>query len=196
MFENSPRRLFCEALRVFFFALRNRGCAWSRRGTSPRPTRHAPGSFPERFSVGNTPRSAYQVEGARQWMVGGSRRSWGKKKQNLCPITHFRYRGTAPPATQHATIIYQPLQGRHRLSANSRQRLPFFDRVADGVPENGRAEAPRGSRLYDRLVDELLNNGKSSRSDPVSLDLPQALGRVCGGGPSETSKAFGDYQDQ
>ena len=61
-------------------------------------------------------------------------------------------------------------------------------------PEGIGAPNPKGLDFYNRLVDELLNNGIEPYATLYHWDLPQALqDRVGGWQSSETSKAFGDY---
>src|SRR3954447_19715421 len=148
--------------------------------------RPAPARFPDGF-VWGTATSAYQIEGAVN-EDGRGRSIWDTFAHTPGKIGD---RSTADRANDHYHRYKEDVGLIKVLGAKAYRFSIAWPRV---FPQGTGAPNPKGLDFYDRLVDELLNNGIEPFATLYHWDLPQSLQDKLGGWRSvETSRAFGDY---
>jgi beta-glucosidase len=151
----------------------------------PVPDRHAAG-FPKDFIWG-TATSSYQIEGAVD-EDGRGRSIWDTFSHTPGKIADG---SNADRANDHYHRYKQDVGLIKDLGVKAYRFSIAWPRV---FPEGTGAPNPKGLDFYDRLLDELLNNGIEPYATLYHWDLPQALqDRVGGWQSSDTSKAFADY---
>jgi beta-glucosidase len=149
------------------------------------PDRHAAG-FPKDFIWG-TATSSYQIEGAVD-EDGRGRSIWDTFSHTPGKIADG---SNADRANDHYHRYKQDVGLIKDLGVKAYRFSIAWPRV---FPEGTGAPNPKGLDFYDRLLDELLNNGIEPYATLYHWDLPQALqDRVGGWQSSDTSKAFADY---
>ena len=143
-------------------------------------------SFPQGFLWG-TATSAYQIEGA--WNADGKGESiWDR-------FTHtpgkIRNNDTGDMAVDHYHRFKEDVQLMKFLGAKTYRFSISWPRV---FPQGSGAPNPKGLDFYNRLLDELVDNGIAPFPTLYHWDLPQALQDKGGGWESrDTAKAFADY---
>ncbi len=160
----------------------------SEKPASEKPTsdRHAPAPFPNGFLWG-TATSAYQIEGAVD-EDGRGRSIWDTFAHTPGNIVDH---SNADRANDHYHRYKEDVGLVRALGARAYRFSIAWPRI---FPEGMGAPNPKGLDFYDRLVDELLDQGIEPYATLYHWDLPQALqDRVGGWQSSETSRAFGAY---
>jgi beta-glucosidase len=152
----------------------------------PAAGRHPPAPFPKDF-VWGTATSSYQIEGAVN-EDGRGLSIWDTFAHTPGKIEDG---SNADRANDHYHRYKEDVGLIRDLGAKAYRFSIAWPRV---FPEGSGAPNPKGLDFYNRLVDELLNNGIEPYATLYHWDLPQALqDRVGGWQSSDTSKAFADY---
>ena len=185
MFGKFSRRQFARLA-----GLSALGIATSARSADsdarPVSDRHAAAGFPKDFIWG-TATSSYQIEGAVD-EDGRGRSIWDTFSHTPGKIADG---SNADRANDHYHRYRQDVGLIKQLGVKAYRFSIAWPRV---FPEGTGAPNPKGLDFYDRLLDELLNNGIEPYATLYHWDLPQALqDRVGGWQSSDTSKAFADY---
>ncbi len=156
----------------------------TRKGGLPSPGLSA--SFPSNF-VWGTATSAYQIEGA----VNEDQRGpsiWDRYAHIPGKILD---QSSADVANDHYHRYKEDVQLIKAMGVKAYRFSIAWPRV---FPEGTGAPNPKGLDFYNRLLDELLENGIEPFATLYHWDLPQALqDRVGGWASRDTSRAFADY---
>ena len=142
--------------------------------------------FPRGFLWGAAT-SAYQIEGA--WNEDGKGESiWDRFTHMPGKIANG---DTGDTALDHYHRYKDDVQSIRSLGAKSYRFSVSWPRI---FPQGTGTPNPKGLDFYDRLTDELLENGIEPFATLYHWDLPQALQDKNGGWESrDTAKAFADY---
>ena len=167
------------------FPRRPQARRWPESRRTPR-THRARARFREGFQWGSATAS-YQVEGA----VAED----GRKPSIWDTFSHTPGKtfegGTGDVANDHYHRYKDDVQLMKALGVSTYRFSIAWPRV---FPDGTGAPNPKGLDFYDRLVDELLENGIQPYATLYHWDLPQALQDSVGGWQSrETSEAFAHY---
>lgn len=157
------------------------------RAAEPSPGQTTPvARFPAGFLWG-TATSAYQIEGAVN-EDGRGPSIWDRFVRIPGKIADH---SNADVADDHYHLYKQDVQLMKALGTKAYRFSIAWPRV---FPEGSGAPNPKGLDFYNRLLDELLNNGITPFATLYHWDLPVALQDRFGGWQSrDTSKAFADY---
>jgi beta-glucosidase len=154
--------------------------------TRPSADGHAPAGFPKDFLWG-TATSSYQIEGAVN-EDGRGRSIWDTFTHTPGKIEDG---SNGDRANEHFHRYKEDVRLIKDLGVKAYRFSIAWPRV---FPEGTGAPNPKGLDFYNRLLDELLENGIEPYATLYHWDLPQALqDRVGGWQSSDTSKAFADY---
>lgn len=152
----------------------------------PAELRFSPAPFPKGF-VWGTATSSYQIEGAVN-EDGRGPSIWDTFSHTAGKIEDH---STGDRANEHFYRYKEDVQLIKALGVKAYRFSIAWPRV---FPEGSGTPNPKGLDFYNRLIDEVLDNGIEPYTTLYHWDLPQALeDRVGGWRSSETSKAFGDY---
>jgi beta-glucosidase len=135
--------------------------------------RHAPAKFPQGF-VWGTATSSYQIEGAVN-EDGRGRSIWDTFAHTPGKIEDG---SNADRANDHYHRYKEDVGLIRDLGVKAYRFSIAWPRV---FPEGSGAANPKGLDFYNRLVDELLNNGIEPYATLYHWDLPQALQDRVGG---------------
>jgi beta-glucosidase len=186
MFGRFSRRHFGKLAGLSALAMASTPANSADNERKPASYRHAPANFPEGFLWG-TATSAYQIEGAVD-EDGRGRSIWDTFAHTPGKIEDH---SNADRANDHYHRYKEDVRLIRELGVKAYRFSIAWPRV---FPDGTGAPNPRGLDFYDRLVDELLNNGIEPFATLYHWDLPQSLqDRVGGWQSSETSKAFANY---
>src|SRR2546430_1300362 len=142
--------------------------------------------FPDGFRWG-TATSAYQIEGAVN-EDGRGPSIWDSFAHRAGTIQDG---SNADHADDHYHLYKDDVQLMKALGAKTYRFSIAWPRV---FPVGAGSPNPKGLDFYNRLLDELLENGIEPFATMYHWDLPQALQDRHGGWMSrDTSKAFADY---
>jgi beta-glucosidase len=186
MFGKFSRRHFAKLAGFSALGLAATPARAAEGEAKPAADPHAPAHFPDGFLWG-TATSAYQIEGAVH-EDGRGPSIWDTFAHTPGKISDH---SNADSANDHYHRYKQDVGLIKALGAKAYRFSIAWPRV---FPEGDGAPNPKGLDFYDRLVDELLNNGIEPFATLYHWDLPQSLQDKIGGWQSsETSKAFANY---
>lgn len=146
---------------------------------------HVPRSLPQGFLWG-TATSAYQIEGG--WRDDGKGKSiWDRFAHTAGNIQN---NDTGDVALDHYRRFKDDVALIKTLGARTYRFSLSWPRI---FPQGAGVANDKGLDFYDRLVDELLDNGIEPFPTLYHWDLPQALQDRGGWQSRDTAKAFADY---
>jgi beta-glucosidase len=186
MFGKFSRRHFAKLLGLSTFGMAATPARPDDGEAKQAPDRHAPAGFPKGFLWG-TATSAYQIEGA-VGEDGRGRSIWDTFAHTPGKIADH---SNGDRANDHYHRFKEDVALIKALGVKAYRFSIAWPRV---FPEGTGAPNPKGLDFYDRLLDELLQNGIEPFATLYHWDLPQSLeDRVGGWRSSETSRAFATY---
>ena len=156
MFGKFSRRHFAKLAGLSAFGMAATPAKAAESETKPAPDRHAPASFPDGFLWG-TATSAYQIEGAVD-EDGRGRSIWDTFSHTPGKIEDH---SNADRANDHYHRYKEDVGLIKELGVKAYRFSIAWPRV---FPQGTGAPNPKGLDFYDRLLDELLKNGKIGRA--------------------------------
>jgi beta-glucosidase len=189
LFNRLSRRHFARIAGWSAVGLSTKSAQSGQIGSSPKDGQRNPSlplSFPSNFLWG-TATSAYQIEGAVNEDARGPS-IWDRYAHTSGKILD---KSSADVANDHYHRYKEDVQLIKAMGVKAYRFSIAWPRV---FPEGAGSPNPKGLDFYNRLLDELLENGIEPFATLYHWDLPQALQDRVGGWVSrDTSKAFADY---